>query len=744
MKNPDRLYDLLPAIHRQRDAEQGYPLRALLRVISREVDIVEDDIRQLHENWFIETCEDWVVPYIADLIGYRPVHDAGEPGDPRQPASAARNRILVPRREVAQTIGFRRRKGTLALLELLANDVAGWPARAVEFYRRLGWMQHLNHQRPDRARTADLREGDVLDRIDGPFDASTHTVDVRRINSRRTPGRYNLPEVGTFVWRLRAYSVTESPACCLETQRHCFTFSVLGNDSPLFSPGHPEASPTAIAGELNVPTSIRRRAFARQVNRTAFHASPEYYGQGRSLAIWARDWPTKGAQQPIPANLVVPADLSGWRYHTPVGKVAVDPRLGRIAFPPRHAPAAGVRVSYHYGFGGELGGGEYHRVSSEPEGALRLQVGQGAEFASIGDALARWSAEKQLRRTKDSPGPAPLAVVIEIVDSQAYTERVSLKLEPGESLQLRAADRTRPILRLLDYDASQADALRVSGGQGSRLTLDGLLLVGRGIEVGAPEEGVPGDLCDLTIRHCTLVPGWGIHCDCGPKHPGEPSLELNTTASIRIRHSILGAIRVVNDEVRTDPLRLEITDSIWDGLDDAAAVLGGPEGELGHVALTIRRTTVFGEVRAHQILLAENSIFTGLVRVARRQPGCMRFCYAPPGSRTPRRYACQPDLVNQAVAELVRTGELPATELDRAQSLEQARVRPQFLSSRYGTPDYARLAEACGGEIQRGADDESELGAFHDLYQPQRRANLRARLDEFTPAGSDAGIIHAS
>jgi hypothetical protein len=67
----DRLYDLLPAIYRLRDAEQGYPLKALLRVIAEQVDVVEDDIRQLYDNWFIETAQDWVVPYLGDLIGYQ-------------------------------------------------------------------------------------------------------------------------------------------------------------------------------------------------------------------------------------------------------------------------------------------------------------------------------------------------------------------------------------------------------------------------------------------------------------------------------------------------------------------------------------------------------------------------------------------------------------------------------------------------------------------------------------------------
>src|SRR5207302_10175804 len=85
------------------------------------------------------------------------------------------NRILIPRREVANTIAYRRRKGTLALLELLANDVAGWPARAVEFYKLLGWNQNLNHLHLRRARTLDVRWVDKLDLIDGPFDSLAHT-----------------------------------------------------------------------------------------------------------------------------------------------------------------------------------------------------------------------------------------------------------------------------------------------------------------------------------------------------------------------------------------------------------------------------------------------------------------------------------------------------------------------------------------------------------------------------------------
>jgi len=59
-------------------------------------------------------------------------------------------------------------------------------------------------------------------------------------------------------------------------------------------------------------------------------------------------------------------------------------------------------------------------------------------------------------------------------------------------------------------------------------------------------------------------------------------------------------------------------------------------------------------------------------------------------------------------------------------------------------PTYCQLSDLCAPEIAQGADDQSEMGAFHDRYQPQRAANLRTRLNEYTPAGMTAGIIFAS
>ena len=760
---PDRLYELLPAVYRARDAQLGQPLRALLRVVDEQVERLEDDIGRLQDNWFIETCEDWVVPYIGDLIGHQP---AGVPRLPTDPRRAARiTRLIAPRRDVANTLGFRRRKGTLALLETLAHDVAGWPARAVECYTLLGWLQHVKHLRPGRGATADLRDGDALDLLDGPFERIAHTVDVRRIGSPRSSGVHNLPEVAVFVWRRRAYSITHASAHCVKSQgQHCYTVNALGHDTALHVRPLPESDPSDIAGEANLPVPIRRRALEERTREhpVKAHASAAYYGPDRSLTIWAPDWPVKGAPQPIPRERIVPADLSGWKYRARRGEVAVDPVRGRMVFPAGQVPRRGVRVTYHYGFSADMGGGEYPRTVAQPRDSARYTVSKdhpdAYDHGTIGAALAAW------RREQRDLGPEPgddaakaewrarrerlRAAVIEIHDSAVYGESLVVALEAGESLTVRAASRHRPLLWIPDYMTSGADALAVAGKAGSRFSLDGLVVAGRGIQVRGPDLGDPyaaadGDLCDLHIRHCTLVPGWALEENCDPTRPNEPSLELlNTGASVRIEHSIVGSIYVVADEVRTDPVCIEICDSIVDATSNDRVAVGAPNLPFAFARLTIRRTTVFGGVFAHSVPLAEHTLFMGELGVARRQIGCVRFSYVTPGSRTPRRHRCQPDGVRQAVETI--QPRLPADEAQLRKDRETTRVRPAFGSQRYGHAAYAQLAIPGPEEIGRGADDESEMGAFHDLYQPQREAALRARLDEFTPAGMEAGIRFVS
>jgi hypothetical protein len=360
------------------------------------------------------------------------------------------------------------------------------------------------------------------------------------------------------------------------------------------------------------------------------------------------------------------------------------------------------------------------------------RVGEGQPFHRIADALARWKHEK------------PANAIIELANSGVYVEPLSIQLRENQSLQLRAANRVRPIVRMIDWQTDLPDGLAITMGAGSRLTLDGLIVTGRPIQIqGARDHAKVPPVCpaEVIIRHCTLVPGWGIDCDCNPRRPAEPSLELtHVRAKVSIEHSIVGSIQIHEDEVRLDPIPLEITDSIIDASDERRQAIGAPGTTIAHTVLTIVRSTVFGIVDVHAMQLAENSIFTSCVNVARRQIGCMRFCYVPAGCRTPRRYSCQPDGVIAAVKERIVDPVKRASEIAN----EQLRVRPQFNADLYGKPQYAQLAETCAVEIVRGADDGSEMGAFHDLFQPLREANLRARLEEYTPADMDIGIFFAS
>ncbi len=721
----DRLYALLPTVHRMRDAEQGYPLQALLRVIAEQAQVVDDDITRLYDNGFIETAQDWAVPYIGDLVGYVPVADAGLPAD----APACENpRVLVPRREVANTIRNRRAKGTLALLEQLALDVADWPARAVEFFKLLLREQNINHLYPGRHRSTDLREMDALDRLGGPFDSIAHGVDVRRIDSHRQPGGFNIPGVGVFVWRLKSLPVTGTPACCAEdVGPQCYTFSVLGQDAPLFVAPQTETDPAHIAEELNLPAAIRRRAFDDKPGA--------FYGEGLSLVIRAEGWAGAPGDAPVPLAQVVPADLSGWTYVPRAGQVAVDPVLGRIAFPPSQLPRKGVRVSYRYGAPAQIGGGEYPRPLRAPARkytVYRVGEGEDFEFHRIGDALAQWQKDK------------PANAVVEIGSSSVYVEPIAIELADGQSLQLRAAQRTRPVLRLIDWQTDLPDALSVTMGQASRISFDGLLVTGRPLRIQGRSEGAPPPgACGarVVIRHCTLVPGWAIGCDCAPRRPAEPSLELShVRATVEIEHSIVGAIRVNEDQVRLDPIAVAISDSIVDATAADRQAIGAPGDGIAHAVLTMRKVTVFGIVDVHAIVLAENSLFTACVNVARRQIGCMRYCYVPCTCRTPRRYRCQPD---GAVGLAIRQLSDPA-QIDAASAGERLRLRPQFTSEHYGAPAYAQLGAGCAEEIARGADDGSEMGVYHDLFQPQRTANLRARLAQSTPAGMHVGLFFAN
>ncbi|MEU0250205.1 hypothetical protein ABZ192_39065 [Streptomyces sp. NPDC006235] len=701
-REPDGLAELLPRWHLLRDAEEGEPLRALLAVIAEQLDRVRDGVQQGYEDLFVETAAPWVLPYLGDLVGYRtlPGYERVLTTGLHEGGRAALAEAVAPRRDVAATVANRRRKGTLHLLEELSERVAGWPARAVELSRQVAHTQPVKlygtGERGARGRLADLRDGAELAISGGPFANAARTVDVRRAESRHRQGGWSPAGVALFVWRLKAYPLTRSPAYCIDRARNLYTFSILGNDTPLVTKPFPEPSPAHIATADNVPAFVTRRLLHDRLL--------DYYGPGKSFVIRL-----DGEDNPVPPSDIVVADLSDWRYRPKRGQVAVDPELGRIAFGSRSAPRQGVWVDYRYAFAADMGGGEYERDREPRPDAEVYRVGPGQPYRQIMDAYRAWQHDRRADRT----GPAG---IIEITHSGAYQEQLDFDLDPGDRLELRAAEGTRPVVRLLDWYSNRPDALNIRAvsddcapHERPRVVLDGLLVAGRGINVA-------GAMGAVVLRHSTLVPGWSLEPECAPHSPEEPSIVLDrTTACLQIEHSILGTIEVIGDEVSEDPLDIHIRDSVLDATADDREALSAPDCRHAHAVLHLHRTTVIGEIHTHAVKIAENSVLTGRLHVARRGIGCLRHSYVPTGSRTPRRHRCQPE---QALG-----------------------ISPLFTSQRYGTPWYGLLADRCPEEIRRGADDGAEMGAFHDLYRPQREDGLRARLAEYTPAGTDAGIF---
>jgi hypothetical protein len=106
--------------------------------------------------------------------------------------------------------------------------------------------------------------------------------------------------------------------------------------------------------------------------------------------------------------------------------------------------------------------------------------------------------------------------VIELAQSAVFVEPIAIELADGQSLQLRAAQRTRPVLRLIDWQTDLPDALTVTLGERSRISFDGLLVTGRPLHIQGRADGNAGaGPCgaQVAIRHCTLVPGWALEGD---------------------------------------------------------------------------------------------------------------------------------------------------------------------------------------------------------------------------------------
>lgn len=893
----ERLYELLPAIYRIRDAEQGHALKGLIAVIAEEVEALEENLAQSYDDHFIETCAQWVIPYIGDLIGYRTLHGVAP-------------KIASQRAEVANTIGFRRRKGTASMLEQLARDVTSWNVRVVEFFELLATNQYLNHLRLHNTVTRDLRQWEPLERLNTAFDTIPRSVDVRRISTGE--GKYNIPNIGIFLWRLKAYQLTGSPAVRVADNDHGrYMFSPLGINMPLFTNPVPEDEITHIAEPINVPDPISRRVLDARLNdyygkgksfflrvdgegidiseigvcdlsdveeqriRISGHADGQYRlsFDGQTTADIDHDAPPSDIQAALEAlnnislgditvdgtvtdtevdvtihfsgteidspNPLISVNVSGMNpvdettatveknwAHEPLAKTAIDPVLGRIAFalnkPQRihitghedgqytigfdggtaivnHnvttnelrtvfaglsnlpeaevtvvgtvtkteidiivafggvlggtdvptisvddsalTPAAtstvtelnwtgsienDVSVDFHYGFSAEIGGGEYERQRT---------------FDRDLDIIADVTDGGAIQDALDS---ATESGAVQINSSSRYEEALSIGLAASQQLELRAGNEHRPTIEL------NGD-LAITGGVNSEITLNGLLIAGATVTIPSTDNL----LRKVTFRHCTLLPGLALNIDGEPLQPDVPSLVVEMeNLTVVIDHCIIGTIR--SDLGAT----IEINDSIVDATASTGIAFAAldPDEDIPGGILELQNSTVIGKVFAAAMPLVSNTIFfselltdenetwPAPVRVERKQTGCVRFSFVPPDSRVPRRYRCQPDLaVRDAIASVENQGS-PISEVQRENITNgvQARIRPGFSDLRYGRPAYCQLRHSTPVEIRTGADDESEMGVFHQLYQPQRETNLRVRLDEYLRFGLEAGIFYAT
>jgi hypothetical protein len=696
------------------------PLHSLLLVIQEQLAILAEDLDQLYDDQFIETCAQWVIPYIGDLIGYQSVKGIA-------PA------IDNPRSEVAETISLRRRKGTVLVMEQLARDVTAWGARAVEFFQVLGDTQSMNHLRLWNHYAPDLRCWKPGVYRETGFDRTAHKVDVRRIATRR--GRYNIQNIGIFLWSLNAYSVTKDQAAISALDSRCLRFSSLGMDIPLFHRAIPQGEEiTDAAQPFNVADRLKRRVLCDDLRKGV---GAVYYGENKSLVVYLDDQPLNPYEIQI-ANL---SGADGAWVNMPASaapyRAAIDPELGRIALPPADPGVSPpkVTVSFYYGFNADLGGGEYARGDSflVNDEAFVFPFPDPANYPDLQGAINFAIGKLTLNG----------AVAVQIDTSETYPRSASLDLEidvpAGCRIELRAKNGTRPTL-LLDSQIS------VFGGASSTFALNGLLIAASAamapnastvalVHVPAKRaDGSDNQLEGLEISHCTLVPGWSLDTSGAPQFAAQPNLVAEPAdLTVTARKSILGAIRA------GEFVKVEAFDTIIDATDPTNAAITDLDGMAGVRSLTLGGKdplagsdvppygcTVVGKVHAVLLTLISDSILwaglgkadswtTGLI-ADRKQEGCVRFSFLPTGAKTPRRFEC-----------LERTIAGP---------------QPIFFAFRYGRPGYLKLLTSTSDVVRRGADDGGEMGAFHFVLAPLRETDLRVRMQEYLPVGLEFGIIY--
>ncbi len=708
----DQLYALMPAIYRTLDANNGGPLNALFSVIAAQGAILEENIEQLYDDEYIETCAKWVIPYIGDLVGCTPIYEIDGVATGR-------------RAEVANTIGYRRRKGTLLCLEQVAMDVSGMDAAAVESFKRLITTESMHHIRPCHEAWVNLRKGGALERMSTAFDTLNRTVDVRRIAPRVRAvadpdptaldinlhnGKFNIPNVAVYLWRWTPFQVTQAPAFQLDNFR--YMFSPLGQNIPLFNMLLPRESFSRLTGRMDVSQPISRREFERNIS--------QFYGPGNSIVLFA-DGVAIDSSDICCLNLSdCPPDT--WPS-TLAGKIGIDPVLGRIQFAADYPVPDQLEVSYCYGFPAPIGGGPYDRSANLTSPLVvdpNFIAVVGTTVPTLEEAVAQWNAL--------APGSKGLIILpgYESYDVD-LTGAAAIQMTALSQLWIISAQVLPGGGNVFTYDDAcvtlrgniEVQGLASSTGandpQPGQLSLSGLWISG--------SLNISGQASIVQVMDCTLVPGIALTRWGKPTMPGAPSI-VASGAEVK-----LGLTRCISGPIGTSVGgTTRICSSLVDSGSRCSVAYAAIDFASEGADLHIEDSTVIGKVHVRLMEIASNTIF--LARLARndswsaalwcsrKQAGCVRFCFLPATAITPQTFKCLPP-----------------------DSTQEGLFMPHFVELEYGRPSYGMLSGDTAMAIWTGADDGSQMGVYHFTQETESVSNVQLRAPEYVPFGMEAGVF---
>jgi len=749
----NRVLDLLPVHVRARDADSGGLLRALVEAVSAELGVLETDVDQLYASWFIETCPEWVVPYIADLLGVRDL-----------PPDVAAGAGVSRRAFVANTVAYRRRKGTAAVVEQVARDASGWPARVVEYHRVLAATMHTQHVRLDRPATASLRtlaaSAGPLELVprasaQGALDPFAHTVDVRRVVSGR--GRYGIGNLAVFLFTDQVYETGWAPARRPDGAGAGWSVHPLGYPTPLYAAPAVEEMIESLAQEADLPVPLRpRRLLALLTDaRASTAAAVDALGVAAvrdGLPIGVRvdgddlD-PSRlrvcGLEDVARAVDVDPdadpaAPLEGWQVMVDAVHGLVHPYRDGAPVDPTVNPSDDPALSVRHCYGGtaDVGAGPYDRaavhedaVASDPYLGDPARGGPGVtaqvRVLSTGptDEITAPTLAGALTGAATAwagpDGPAGGTYVVAVGDDATYTGDLTVHVPTATRLVLVAAtwaERVLPPAEVLPppLGAYGPQGLRphvrgtvtVTGDGGSSVVLDGLVIEGD-VEVG---EGALGS---LTVSQCTVAGAVRV----GVAADGAVGVPSNRGLRARLLRSVCGPVLFGRAAAS-----LEVGDSAVDGyVLTARGAAGAPVALAGEgLGVYAWSSTLRGAVRV-RTLEASSAVLDGPVEVENRQVGCVRYSFVRAGSRAPRRYRCVPD------------PDAPRREARRAQ--------PVYAATDPGSPHYLALGRTCPAEIVTGGEGGAEMGVHHHLKRPVRVAATARLLAPYVPAGLNIGVV---